>query len=35
MSTNKLKIDTDAAEAAAVIRAGLVGKAYDKLKNNT
>ena len=35
VSTNKLKIDTDAAEAAAVIRAGLVVKAYDKLKNNT
>ncbi|MBD0360000.1 MAG: hypothetical protein ICV56_04740 [Nitrososphaeraceae archaeon] len=35
MSTNKLKIDTDAAEAAAVIRAGLIAKAYDKLKNNT
>jgi aconitate hydratase len=35
VSANKLKIDTDAAGAAAVIRAGLVAKAYDKLKNNT
>ena len=34
-TTNKLKIDKDAAEAAAVIRAGLIAKAYDKLKNNT
>jgi aconitate hydratase len=34
-TTNKLKIYTDAVEAAAVIRAGLIAKAYDKLKNNT
>jgi aconitate hydratase len=35
VSTNKLKIDTDASAASVVMRAGLVAKAYDKLKNNT